>query len=311
MDSKAFDLSDISPYLRLIHTDISVRGEDPYEIPWRCTYDYELIFLFGGELNVKTENDEYTLHSGDLHVMRPFMRHTRFKTPGSMIKLYSVHFDISKMGDEFDFDPMDIYSKPIEYKLKSVQNNQRLSDRPLFTIRNFEFPKKITVLEPMSYIEILNNALKIFEDKPFGYELDLKICLLQIIRLIITDMNTIHIQKHLSKSEKTLLKCVDFIKNNYNQKIDFEKLAVDNGFKPSYFRRLFKELTGKTPNDYMIDLRIKSAVEFLRTGIYPISKISSMVGYDNFHYFSRLFKIKKNVTPSDFLKKGIEYNQNR
>ena len=70
----------------------------------------------------------------------------------------------------------------------------------------------------------------------------------------------------------------------------------------SWFLRNFKQLTAKSPMQYVLSIRINNAVSLLEGTNYNINEISSIVGYDNPLYFSRIFKKQKGVSPSDYRK---------
>lgn len=293
-------MQSISPYLRFIHTDINLSTDYAYLIPWRCIYDYELVFLFDGELAVKTKEEEYTLTSGDVHIMPPLVWHTRYAPVGCPLKLYSVHFDISYMGDEYDFSPINVYSDPLKQNPEVIETDRTLTDRPYYTLHNIELPKKLKVRDPLAFMEILNSAMDAFTQKRFGYELDLKIYMMQLLKSVLLDLHDHNYKKLYTRREKDLMECVEYIKSHYNQKIDLEWLAGEHGLSLNYFRRLFTESVGKSPSDFQTDLRIAHAIDYMRTGTYSIAQVATLVGYEDFHYFSRVFKKKKNCSPSKF-----------
>jgi len=189
MPAKEINFYNISPYLRYIHVDDCIHGG--YLIPWRQIYDYELVFVLSGNLHVKTERDEYTLTSGDVHIMPPFLRHTRYSD--APIYLYSLHFDLSYMGESNDFSCLEVYSAPIQKYLQQhteIAVDERFIHRPYYSLSNVELPQKLEVSDTSVYVKILNQMLDVFDKKPFGFELDLKICILQLLRHIISDMHS-------------------------------------------------------------------------------------------------------------------------
>ena len=68
---------------------------------------------------------------------------------------------------------------------------------------------------------------------------------------------------------------------------------------------LFKEHTGKSAIDYIIHLRIETAKNLLKKTTYTINEISSKVGFKNPLYFSRKFKEKTGVSPSEYKKQFL------
>ena len=52
-------------------------------------------------------------------------------------------------------------------------------------------------------------------------------------------------------------------------------------------------------------VRIDRAAQMLREGTYSISEIAQNVGYDNFSYFSRLFKDRTGYTPKEYRNRTV------
>lgn len=79
--------------------------------------------------------------------------------------------------------------------------------------------------------------------------------------------------------------------------IDFAALAGAAGYSYSHFRRLFGKLMGCAPHQYVLSLRIDQARQLLADG-NPVGRVARLTGFENVHYFSRLFKEKTGVPPS-------------
>ena len=89
---------------------------------------------------------------------------------------------------------------------------------------------------------------------------------------------------------------------NYNKKITLEKLSELVYMNPSYFSVYFKQKTGQNYIDYLTNLRIEKAKELLQNTDCKIYEIATMVGYDDFRYFSRLFKKSTGVNAFEYRK---------
>lgn len=72
--------------------------------------------------------------------------------------------------------------------------------------------------------------------------------------------------------------------------IDVADLAADVCMSPNYFRTVFKEVTGLSPNNYLNRLRITRSLDYLREGALTIAEVAEAVGILDPNYFSRLFK---------------------
>ena len=77
-------------------------------------------------------------------------------------------------------------------------------------------------------------------------------------------------------------------------------LASMAGMSPSAFSRFFKLHTGRNLSEYIIDIRLGYASRMLVDTAKSISEISSCCGFNNLSNFNRIFKKKKNCSPSEF-----------
>ena len=93
-----------------------------------------------------------------------------------------------------------------------------------------------------------------------------------------------------------------YFNEHYNEDISIEEYAQSRGMSVSWFLRNFKQMTMKSPMQYILTIRINNAVSLLETTDYNVTEISTIIGYDNPLYFSRIFKKQKGVSPSDYRK---------
>lgn len=92
------------------------------------------------------------------------------------------------------------------------------------------------------------------------------------------------------------------LRENVEKNIDFQQIASDNNVGYSYFRRMFKKYTGISPKQYLLQLKIMRAKELLVGSSLTIKEISYELGFQSIFYFSRIFKEKTGMNPSDLRK---------
>jgi len=80
--------------------------------------------------------------------------------------------------------------------------------------------------------------------------------------------------------------------------LDLELLATEARLSKYHFTRKFKELTGHSPIQYFIHLKIQFACQLLDSTTLSVKEISHQVGYRDPYYFSRLFKQVIGISPS-------------
>ena len=93
-----------------------------------------------------------------------------------------------------------------------------------------------------------------------------------------------------------------YFNEHYSEEISIEDYAETHHMSTSWFIRNFKQYTGFTPLQYILSIRIYNAEALLKSNQYNVTEISSIVGYENPLYFSRIFKKVKGVSPSEYRK---------
>ena len=91
-----------------------------------------------------------------------------------------------------------------------------------------------------------------------------------------------------------------FITQNYNQEIRVSDLAGRCNLSETYFRTLFKTITGKTPVQYLEYVRMRMAKALLNSTNMPILSIALSVGYGSISSFNRTFKKEFGHTPTEY-----------
>jgi signal transduction histidine kinase/ligand-binding sensor domain-containing protein/DNA-binding response OmpR family regulator len=107
--------------------------------------------------------------------------------------------------------------------------------------------------------------------------------------------------------DKTFIdEILDTIKNQYhNPEFNVNNIIEDIGMSRSIFYKKFKALSDQSVNDLINNFRLKRAEELLLLGDEPVSDIAYKTGFSDPAYFSRVFKKKYDLSPSEFkLKAG-------
>ncbi|MBP1754420.1 MAG: DNA-binding response regulator [Firmicutes bacterium] len=86
--------------------------------------------------------------------------------------------------------------------------------------------------------------------------------------------------------------------------LTLDKVAATVNVSPNYFSSLFNQETGMTFIEYLTDIRMEKAKEYLRCSGRKITEIGFLVGYLDSHYFSYIFKKTQNCTPSEYRLQG-------
>jgi two-component system response regulator YesN len=152
--------------------------------------------------------------------------------------------------------------------------------------------------------EILKKILKCLNEKSSVKALEanekLLKCKLDIYQIPeITDSNRTLFEGQINSNFKNL---IEYINENYKQKLYITQLAKKFYFNPTYCCELFKKFTGLTFSEYLTELRMKKSVELLEKTSMKIEDIAAEAGYSDCYYFNRAFKKRFNISPGKYRK---------
>lgn len=159
------------------------------------------------------------------------------------------------------------------------------------------------------YIDINNEIPVLFEklinevdEKKYNYEYTSAAFLLNIIFEISRRLRFTSANKHESDREKRINQSLSYIHKNYSKDITITELSNMTGITVNYYSNVFKELTGVSPKQYIINFRLQKAKELMCNTNLNIRQIASLIGFDDQLYFSRLFRKYENLSPLDYIK---------
>lgn len=130
--------------------------------------------------------------------------------------------------------------------------------------------------------------------------------LLQILYILSNDesarvlASTSFANMERNAESRRVRKVQEYINSHYAEEIRLDECAAMVGMAPSAFSRFFKQHTGRTLMDYIIDIRLGNAARLLVDTASSISEISYACGFNNLSNFNRTFKARRGNTPRDF-----------
>ena len=99
---------------------------------------------------------------------------------------------------------------------------------------------------------------------------------------------------------RRIAKVKDYVGKHYAEELRLEDLASLAGMSPTAFSRFFKQHSGRSLMDYIIDIRLGNAARLLIDTTESISEICYKCGFNNLSNFNRTFKNRRGYTPRDF-----------
>ncbi|MBI4977356.1 MAG: helix-turn-helix transcriptional regulator [Spirochaetes bacterium] len=105
-------------------------------------------------------------------------------------------------------------------------------------------------------------------------------------------------------SDERVLKALNIIHDSYAADLSLEKLADGIGINKFYFIRMFRDIMGLTPMQYLLKYRLQCAKEMLAQDI-PVNVVAKNVGFSDEKFFSKIFKKYLLLSPRDYKRQKI------
>ncbi|MDD4114745.1 MAG: AraC family transcriptional regulator, partial [Massilibacteroides sp.] len=257
-----------------------------FTYPWHFHDEYEIIYIQegNGEYFVADKignyscGDVYLLGSNLPHYMKSAVEYFS-KDNTKRVKGVVVQFQKDFMA----------YSINNYIDLKPIKNLLELSKRGIlfFSSGNQELIKRIEKLPSYKGINRLVSLLFILD------------CMAKSNHKKLLGSRQFNNSLSLFSDDR-LEKILSYINYHYTEHLDLETIAAKIPMNASAFCRYFKEKTGKTFINYIIDLRIGYACKLLTDKKSDITQICISSGFNSITHFNRIFKRKTGLTPTRY-----------
>ena len=275
------------------HGDLRLMEDHNLKLAAMHTHSFdEIAIVLGGTSLHMIGKEEYPLIRGDVFVIHGDQAHGNKKM--SNFHIFNIIFErtyfenISKKLENFPCFKMLFYYEPC------FRKNQKFKARLHLNPHQLNY-----IMHLLELMKEERNALR-----P-GHKIIIK----NLFEMLLIDLCRCYsnIDTPHSKQLFTVGKTIDFLEKNYQNEISLSFLARRVQMPESTFARIFKKMTGCSPIDYLIKLRIEKAVEIMdKNSGLSITDIAMSTGFWNSSYFTRKFKKIMGMTPMAFLKKQRE-----
>ena len=229
--------------------------------------DYYFLYLISNNFEIETPDGKGILYEGELVVIPPRKSYKMTPEKGKPIYYLCIHItgcDVEKMLRRYGIEMF-----PKTNKL-SVNNHLQERFKKLFDAyaRNDEYrDRELAILAERIMIDA-GRAIK---------------------------------SKKVERA--TLTRSIRFINESYSERIKITDLAKMENMCMTAYNKEFKAQMGISPTKYIINLRMQKATELLETTNYSIKEISVLCGYEDYNFFTRVFKSCMGISPTLYRKK--------
>jgi AraC-like DNA-binding protein len=252
-----------------------------YEMSAHWHTELEIIRILQGRLNVRLNNQDYTARAGDVIFVNPETVHAA--SPDDCIYECLI----------FHIDFLDTDVNSCRFFVESILNRE-------FAIKEY------SSAENSIFHTAVNNAFEAIIHKSSGYKFRVIGTLYEMLGIIVDEYLYSSVNSDTSISDNKnipkLKKVLTFLRENYNIQLTLTDMAKAAGMSPKYFCYFFKEMTGKTPVEYLNGYRIEKASQNLLNSDKSVTEIAFSCGFNDLSYFIKTFKAYKNISPAKFRK---------
>ena len=272
----------------------SIQGDAPIQhegdlTDMRHTHNFaELIIITRGGGSHWIDGSAYPVAAGDIFLIQDNTEH--YFQERHDLEMFNIMFDNSYLTEHLR-------------SLRSLSGfNAFFIFEPLFR-RRHAFMSRLH-LAPESMLKmrtLLNSMLAEVRDSRPGSDLMMLSRVLEIFVMIAREYS-----RSSNSKVQTLFRLGEVIsrmENNYRENWTVARLAKIAAMAPSTFLPVFREATGSSPIDYLLNLRLTKAAEILLKDDCAISEVAANCGFRDSNYFSRQFRKFYNCSPRDYRKR--------
>ena len=228
----------------------------------------ELTYVDQGSLHSVADGQDILLDQGDLMLYAPNQWHMQYA---------DIHVSPRFMTLAFD---------PGDYDLSCLYN------------RKFQSPQKV--------IRLLENILREQEnmDELSG---DIILCLLSqailtLKRLSDAPADTLRSNHCITNENEIIRRAQQYISTNVRNRLTVPLVAQNTDVSTSYLTALFHKHLQISPGEYIRRIKLQESKQMIREGTLNFTEIAQTLQYSTIHHFSRQFKEKFGITPSQYAK---------
>ena len=160
---------------------------------------------------------------------------------------------------------------------------------------------------PQSAVPMLQRLLR-EQDRMDAYSEDMMLCYLQILLLTLLREQDNPSQVKLRttnavNSENEIIRCAQqFISGHIREKLTVPVVARHVDVSPSYLTALFRKNLQISPGEYIRRVKLQESKQMIREDNMNFTEIAAVLQYSTVHHFSRQFKDKFGITPTEYAK---------
>ena len=252
-----------------VYTFFYQEKEQGFVFPGESHHLLELTYVDPGSLHSVADGQDLLLEQGDITVYTADQWHMQYADIGVAPRFVTISFELS--GDDLS----------------------RLKNR------------KITA--PQQAVTLLHQMLRESESSD-EFSADMIIAMLsQMLMLLLRQAespasDTLKASNNLNSENQIIRRAQQYIRDHLREKLSVPLVAKMVDVSPSYLTALFHKNLQISPAEYIRRLKLQESKQMIRENSMTFTEIAAALQYSTVHHFSRQFKEKFGITPTEYAK---------
>ena len=245
----------------------------------------ELVLVLGGEAAHITEKDEHPIRKGDIFIIQGKLAHGY--RDSNKLSIINIMFDQSRLH----LPDADLHSMAGYHALFTLEPQYR---------RRHRFASRLQLIDGRlaQAVALTEQVEREAKERKAGYIFNSTALFMQLITFLARCYDG-----EQTPESQTLLRigaAISYLENHYKEPVTVGQLTQIGGMSESSLLRAFKQATGSSPSEYLLNLRLQRARHLLEHTTLNITEIAFDTGFNDSNYFSRQFRKQTGSSPREY-----------
>lgn len=252
-----------------VYTFFYQEKEQGFVFPGESHPMLELTYVDQGSLHSVADGQDILLEQGDVMLYTPDQWHMQYADIGVAPRFVTISFELAE-GD-----------------LNSLKNQKLKASQ-----------QAVTLLQQMLREQERSDAYS--DDMIFSMLAQLLLTLLRQVNAPVTPKPTA--SNNLHSENEIIRRAQEYVSSHLREKLSVPGVAKMVNVSPSYLTALFHKHLQISPAEYIRRLKLQESKQMIRENSMTFTEIAAALQYSTVHHFSRQFKEKFGITPSEYAK---------
>lgn len=261
---------------------LHVLGKDPHFKIWHASERHMFLFAYSDGGNIVCSEKVYPICSGTL----------------CFVGAWKYHYTMPNDPQKYERSKLFLFPEQLACVQKALPD---LTILQKYTEGGFVYSR--VRKEDQQEVEHIFETMAQHQNTPYGDAILLSCC---IRLMILMEQN---LEEKVLPESGIIHRAIAYINSNIFRDIDISEICDTVHISKYHFCRRFRQSTGMTVMEYILNTRIILAKNLLLSEKISVSEVSRKCGFSSVSYFCRVFKENTGTTPLAFRKQSLDpYN---